>query len=533
MALDLLVFRNVHSPAAVLFIHGFSGQAETTWGGFPRLIAEDPALADYDVYAWGYPSELKLTYLFTQPFWTGDPNLHTLGQGLRTLLDHTLPDYPKLVLVGHSMGGLVIQSFILEELLLQERLAKPSLRLRRLKEVVLFGTPSAGLKKARLGAFFKNQIADMNDYGPFIQTLRSEWQRLIDNCRAAPLPGVDFRLTLVAGLQDTFVPQQSALDPFLWDEKELVPGDHIAMVKPASREALAYRVLKKRLQREAPSAQAQALLYGRDAQALQTIHRIQAAVDLGDTDDLKALAKAWLAAPPRWPKVERALGLALLGQSEYALAATLLTRYLDFKWPGTETPPFRDDAEAVQQLAIALSGAGDYRGALARLNDLDPQVRNLSETLGIYAGRLKRHWQATHSPNVGQRARQLYTTAFEAAQKVADRDQALYNGINAAYLGFALGAPDFSDLARAVLGLCQTHLQPHYWSTVSGAEAQLLLGEYAAATQAYRSALGYAPPHRHLDTTGRQAQDILARQGHPAAAEELTALLAQFFIQSS
>lgn len=46
-------------PSAIIFIHGFTGQAEKTWGEFPRLAHQAPKLADYDVYVWGCPSELK------------------------------------------------------------------------------------------------------------------------------------------------------------------------------------------------------------------------------------------------------------------------------------------------------------------------------------------------------------------------------------------------------------------------------------------------------------------------------------------
>ena len=66
-------------------------------------------------------------------------------------------DYKKLILIGHSMGGLVIQAFIIEELLNGRRK-----HLDRLTEVLLYGTPSAGLEKAYWGRFFKEQLADMS-----------------------------------------------------------------------------------------------------------------------------------------------------------------------------------------------------------------------------------------------------------------------------------------------------------------------------------------------------------------------------------
>ena len=43
--------------------------------------------------------------------------------------------------------------------------------------MVLYGTPSGGLKKARFGRLFKRQLADMAERGKFIRSLRRDWNR--------------------------------------------------------------------------------------------------------------------------------------------------------------------------------------------------------------------------------------------------------------------------------------------------------------------------------------------------------------------
>jgi hypothetical protein len=88
------------------------------------------------------------------------------------------------------------------------------------------------------------------------------------------------------------------------------------------------------------------------------------------------------------PLVDRALGLALLNYEQYELSANLLTRYRYFKMPD-ESQPFLSDAQAVQQLAIALSGMDDNSGAVSLLKELDRQVQDDPETQGILAGRLE------------------------------------------------------------------------------------------------------------------------------------------------
>ena len=72
---------------------------------------------------------------------------------------------------------------------------------RRLTHLALFGTPSAGLRKAGLLSFWKRQIANMDADGPFIQDLRARWTAI----------GLDrpmFRFITVAGELDQFVPPE-------------------------------------------------------------------------------------------------------------------------------------------------------------------------------------------------------------------------------------------------------------------------------------------------------------------------------------
>ncbi len=108
------------------------------------------------------------------------------------------------------------------------------------------------------------------------------------------------------------------------------------------------------------------------------------------------------------PLADRALGLALLDHAQYDLSAALLKRYLDFTMPDSAERPFQTDAQAKQQLAIALSGADEIAGAVALLDSLDPQVKNDPETKGILAGRFKRQWRKSRKIPIGYRAYRIY-----------------------------------------------------------------------------------------------------------------------------
>ena len=256
--------------------------------------------------------------------------------------------YDRFALVGHSMGGLVIQAFVLEELIQKRREY-----LDRLTEVILYGTPSGGLKKAGWGAnVFVTQIEDMNVSGEFIVDLRQQWKIWVDDSRSKPDRLSRFKLTLVAGMKDQFVPMVSSLDPFPMDEKEIVPGNHIEMVKPDSANSLCYTLLRKRLLRGTPTFRERQDVAGESPEVISRVNRVLAAAELDDVDDLLDQAKEALAETgATLPLVDRALGMALLDNQWYAEAAKLLARYLDFR-DADGAQPFRHDARLSSKLPL-------------------------------------------------------------------------------------------------------------------------------------------------------------------------------------
>lgn len=226
--------------AAVVFVHGFGGDVEGTWGEFPSLLRQTRHLVDWGIFSLGYASNLRIDLV---KLWSADPELDEVALRLRTALKHgSLGACASLCLVAHSMGGLAVQRALLDDV---------ALRLRT-SHVFLFGTPSGGLTKASWVRMLKPQLRDMSRDGVFIRSLRADWDRRFKPRGRLSLP---FRFFVIGGERDEFVPFESSIGPFSSDEyadcRFIVPGNHLDIVKPSHADSLSVQVLMKGLMGDA------------------------------------------------------------------------------------------------------------------------------------------------------------------------------------------------------------------------------------------------------------------------------------------
>ena len=213
--------------SAIVFIHGFAGTASTTWDTFVRTLQSDVRMDGWDIYSIGYSSRFSVDV----PIWTSDPKLEVCAMGFRTKLTHPpLDEYKAIAVVAHSMGGLVVQRAMLDDVELRGRTS----------HIVLYGSPSGGLKKARFGKLLKKQVADIVEGGSFVGTLRRDWDQVFG--KSTP-----FAFKVVAGSEDSFVPPESSLLVFKDCHREVVPGGHVDIVNPPTVNHPAYEVLFKTL----------------------------------------------------------------------------------------------------------------------------------------------------------------------------------------------------------------------------------------------------------------------------------------------
>jgi len=97
-------------PLLILCVHGLGATGQNTWGQFHRLIDEDDSLGPLaDVKFFGFKTSKTRWSLLPS---SRKQKVSDLAKGLRTEIDERYRDYASIVLVGHSMGGLVIRQYL-------------------------------------------------------------------------------------------------------------------------------------------------------------------------------------------------------------------------------------------------------------------------------------------------------------------------------------------------------------------------------------------------------------------------------------
>ena len=231
---NLTVLRKEASKVALVFLHGFTGHPELTWGHFPEFLKQDSRISDWDIFSLGYATTLTLDI---RGLWRGDPELASVADLLRTDAEVLLRSYETLALIGHSMGGLAVQRALIDDSQFRNRIS----------HVFLFGTLSKGLITASWLQFWKRSIGDMAQSSRFITDLRARWSQTIG-------PQPPFQFWAIAGDQDYFVPRSSSLEPFLPLQCAVVQGNHLEIVKPVDANDLSIQlVLNGLISIEAPA----------------------------------------------------------------------------------------------------------------------------------------------------------------------------------------------------------------------------------------------------------------------------------------
>jgi len=334
---DVPVRTGSSQKQALVFVHGFSGDAHKTFGMLPAFLAGDRDLQTWDLYCFGYPTSLAPDI---SGVWAADPDLTTLTGLLLEYCKNKLVEYRQIALIAHSMGGLIAQQAILN----------PTLE-GRVSHLALFGTPSNGLTKAGgLARFLKRQVRDMAAGGPFITQLRNSW--------SAKFPStIPFVFRAVAGVRDEFVPTETSVKPFPGYEA-YVNGNHLEIVKPESPSSDT-TVLLKLLLGETPGAPTKILRTPGHEEAERTVSAPgNQETDLSDKQIVKlALALEMIG------KQEQSIALLQKYASRSTELTSVLAGRLKRRWLADSESRASDGSEALALYRAAFvraSQSGDH-----------------------------------------------------------------------------------------------------------------------------------------------------------------------------
>jgi len=229
-----------HKPV-VLAVHGF-GSSAACWEPLLKLLREDEGVASrFDFECFQYD-----TRWFNFNPLQRIPTLREIGMQLGEFIDSPRFHGAELTLVGHSQGGLVIQSYIAE--LLRENRAE---RLAPIRQVVLFATPNlgsttaAGLRRLVYKFLSNPQERSLRVLDTEIALIRSAVVERIVNAAARSAREWPLPVTAFFGLRDKVVPEASARGDF--DCVAPLDGDHFQILRPADRRDPRYQELVERL----------------------------------------------------------------------------------------------------------------------------------------------------------------------------------------------------------------------------------------------------------------------------------------------
>ena len=219
----------------IVFVHGFNSSKDTAWGEFPALLKEDADFIDFNIHRFGFPTKIcaEVNDIRNEG--------QLLASYLTDLLTSTSPKRRRVVLVGHSMGGLVI----LHALLQLERDQYQLLKDADLK-VLTFGTPYLGVENTNFLLLLcdNKQVKDMVALNDDLGQLSREWTQRINQRPAVSVRDTpQIPLYAFRGIRDRLVTPTSACG-YPQTPCEVVDGDHDSIVKPTTSTHLAYTKLR-------------------------------------------------------------------------------------------------------------------------------------------------------------------------------------------------------------------------------------------------------------------------------------------------
>lgn len=222
---------------AVVFVHGFRGSASDTWTGFEERILTDARFATSDVYFFEYETMRQAIATSSELLYN---NLKKILPSPREeyLVGTRTAAYQELVLVGHSLGGVVVRRCVLRHLGSLSAESSPIHELIRTAGVRLFAPAIGGVQvsglKGLVGLFglgvlrgASRTVDELAQGSATLTLLQTQTEDLWKNGMEAPSLSAEI---LWAGREDIVVSGYNYLcDP---QGEVVIDADHKSVCKP-------------------------------------------------------------------------------------------------------------------------------------------------------------------------------------------------------------------------------------------------------------------------------------------------------------
>lgn len=253
-----------NSKLLLLFVHGLGGNSKT-WSSFKRLVVQDldvgPAV---DVALYEFPTK------FVRIGWWNSLSMQDLATALRTEIRQRYSSYSRILLVCHSMGGLIAKRCVVDMLVDKES---------PIVGAVFFATPHSGAALAsvlNLLSYKHRHLGQLRRESEFLDSLSRDWAN----------HGVEQRLvaTYVVAGQDAVVDRASAAGPGA-SPLLIADKDHRSVVQPANENDMSFLIVKNAASR-----------FIKDG--ISDLEAVREARESGDTQALVALlanrGRSWI-----------------------------------------------------------------------------------------------------------------------------------------------------------------------------------------------------------------------------------------------
>lgn len=228
-----------HQNFLVVLVHGLGGAPDETWGKFPELLNSTFPENLVKVTTYSFPS--VISGLFTKAglkerirtlLGKGAP-IQDLALGLKTELEARYPDEKNIILICHSLGGLVAKHYIVY--------CKKRNVSHRVVGCLFYAVPHTGAMLASIGKnllITNSHLKQLSRNCDFIENLKFDWSslRLDEEVDAS---------YIVSG-EDQVVSRLSSMGgEWGGDSVKYIPGtDHRSVVKPNSLDDLSFLIGK-------------------------------------------------------------------------------------------------------------------------------------------------------------------------------------------------------------------------------------------------------------------------------------------------